>query len=1114
MYPIEPLLPTFLDLGGSPLDAGKVYFGQQGQNPITHPIPVYWDAAGTQPAAQPIRTTAGYLSRNGAPARVYAAEQCSALVRTARGALVLTVDSLAGIGALSAPSGAGLIGLNPSLAYPPDTVGSALSGSINVLDYLSAAQIANAHQRLGTLDCGPGLQLAISAAAGKTLHWPAGYVFASAQELIVRSAQVWEGGGKGNVLTPFASQTYPITELRTLGDGTTYKTVKTRAKYRGSAADPQDDPISALVNVQHPAFEMHGMVLRCGYDQAQIMSNPAYLGDNWDVGLFVGCRLHSKIKASAVLGCWRVAAIYQDVTRCPGTPELLGWDGIQHPQAGTQYGGDGCSIEDVTVWGGKWGVLIKGADPKPGYGSYGIDYTNSLGITIGTLPEEGDTLTLGEVTLTFSVAPSSIFQVAIGGTVEITASNVVDACITIVESTASYPIFRSAIYLSIGGVITALLRNEVSGEFAATFTANTASGGRITFTTTAKRLGAKLVTLPVNGDTVRFGEVVFTFKSAPVAVTDVLIDATTSLTAENLRDAALAVLAGAGAYPIFRSASYVLFRNMVTTLPVASQVAYYTANFTSAVSAPTERALLISDAIGPSVINDPAPYYDQGLGATVTDRRGNYGFSDFVIRDSQIFGSANPLGHARQAIRADRDWKIDTAGGAFYIDGLSGNPSRMLHGHRYYNVRFDGKYDPFSVRLGKTQRDDFYSCHWDGTSVAGFTYPDGTTANDDPMLVKYGAVTRLPLVTRRVRFFGRDISPYSDYFAMDDRGSANVASGNGLTEFTGNVYVYNGRSVVDRSAYYNGSAQFAAIGGSAGSSRYEFLSPSGTQGGLRYYFGSGTLRLACSGNLNTVLWANNSSTKTATQTLTCTDSTGTGVYTSDGAVRVSAAAGDAEVWSGAGGSFRVRNGSTTNMTLTSSLLTLTVTSAVRSTLDNSVTLGAAAQRWSVVYAGTGAINTSDERVKQQAQPVTAAVLRAWGRVGYVQYKFNDAVAQKGDGARWHFGLIAQRVKEAFEAEGLDPFGYGILCYDEWPDEFEDVMGMRTVQAGLEDETIEEREEHCLTGEKRLLTAAGNRYGIRYEEALALECAYARHNEDALRLEIADLRDKLSQILTG
>jgi hypothetical protein len=147
----------------------------------------------------------------------------------------------------------------------------------------------------------------------------------------------------------------------------------------------------------------------------------------------------------------------------------------------------------------------------------------------------------------------------------------------------------------------------------------------------------------------------------------------------------------------------------------------------------------------------------------------------------------------------------------------------------------------------------------------------------------------------------------------------------------------------------------------------------------------------------------------------------------------------------------------------------------RPAVDNTQQLGTAAFRWSEVFAGAPAINTSDEREKQDIQDIDAAALRAWGKVNYAKFRFKDAVAEKGDGARWHIGVIAQQVKAAFESEGLDAFAYGLLCYDEWPDMYDDVYDT----------------EGKPTGQKVLVLAAGNRYGIRYEEALALECAFLR-----------------------
>ena len=60
-----------------------------------------------------------------------------------------------------------------------------------------------------------------------------------------------------------------------------------------------------------------------------------------------------------------------------------------------------------------------------------------------------------------------------------------------------------------------------------------------------------------------------------------------------------------------------------------------------------------------------------------------------------------------------------------------------------------------------------------------------------------------------------------------------------------------------------------------------------------------------------------------------------------------------------------------------------------------------------------------------------AVARRCRDLGIV-YQWNDSIAQKGaDRARMHFGTTVQSVIAAFEAEGLDPMRYGVVCYDEW-----------------------------------------------------------------------------------
>lgn len=134
--------------------------------------------------------------------------------------------------------------------------------------------------------------------------------------------------------------------------------------------------------------------------------------------------------------------------------------------------------------------------------------------------------------------------------------------------------------------------------------------------------------------------------------------------------------------------------------------------------------------------------------------------------------------------------------------------------------------------------------------------------------------------------------------------------------------------------------------------------------------------------------------------------------------------------------------------------------------DNSVNLGRADRRVGVVYSASGSINTSDERLKTDIREVSDAEARVAQAIkGMVRaYRFRDAVAEKGDGARWHFGVIAQEVAAAFEAEELDPFAYGVVCFDQWDEQ---------------DEQLDPA-----TGEVVLpYQPAGDRWGVRYDELM-------------------------------
>ncbi|MGO0617997.1 tail fiber domain-containing protein [Leclercia adecarboxylata] len=82
--------------------------------------------------------------------------------------------------------------------------------------------------------------------------------------------------------------------------------------------------------------------------------------------------------------------------------------------------------------------------------------------------------------------------------------------------------------------------------------------------------------------------------------------------------------------------------------------------------------------------------------------------------------------------------------------------------------------------------------------------------------------------------------------------------------------------------------------------------------------------------------------------------------------------------------------------------------------------------------------TSDAGMMES--PYADKILDAWAEVDFVQFQYLDRIEEKGeDGARWHFGVIAQRAKEAFERHGLDAYRFGFLCYDEWEDQYTKVQ---------------------------------------------------------------------------
>lgn len=226
-------------------------------------------------------------------------------------------------------------------------------------------------------------------------------------------------------------------------------------------------------------------------------------------------------------------------------------------------------------------------------------------------------------------------------------------------------------------------------------------------------------------------------------------------------------------------------------------------------------------------------------------------------------------------------------------------------------------------------------------------------------------------------------------------------------------------------------------------------------------------------------------------------------------------------------SITVSGGDATTLATMNLVAAATITRHVYPHADAAVDLGFAGNgRFRNAYLANAPIVTSDEVAKTGSEDGSVSsvdipdeVLDAWETVNFAMYKMRDAVADKGWGnARWHFGIIAQRVQEAFEAAGLDAMDYGIIGYDEWVAQ-DAVYSEAVPEVNQPEIDMPERHVDAVTDEEgnvikeayvtpahhqdavyiparpaalvRPAVAAGSCYSLRYEECLVLEAAAMR-----------------------
>ncbi len=99
-----------------------------------------------------------------------------------------------------------------------------------------------------------------------------------------------------------------------------------------------------------------------------------------------------------------------------------------------------------------------------------------------------------------------------------------------------------------------------------------------------------------------------------------------------------------------------------------------------------------------------------------------------------------------------------------------------------------------------------------------------------------------------------------------------------------------------------------------------------------------------------------------------------------------------------------------------------------SATDATIDLGASTVRYKDLYRSGSTYSTSDRNKKQDIRDLTDAEARVAvvAKGSLKAFRYIDTVEAEGDDANIHFGIIAQDLKAAFEAEGLNADSYQVL----------------------------------------------------------------------------------------
>jgi len=260
---IQPTYPIFTESDGLPLENGYIWIGTANLDPQGNSINVYWDAALTIQAAQPIRTINGYPSRNGTPGRLYVNSDYSIRVQNRNGSLVYSAPTATErysdvvVSSISASNVLAIAGYTGGVQRTQQSIND---DRVCVFDFMTAAQISAVKAGTSVEDLSTAFEQAIN--TSKRVYIPKGKYRVNVQ---IDSKTILEGeGGQSTILYPYdetvAIMTYTFTAQQTPiyafwdyhsevhGVGFWGRNTRTGVGFTFGATDPQD----YATNMEYP----------------------------------------------------------------------------------------------------------------------------------------------------------------------------------------------------------------------------------------------------------------------------------------------------------------------------------------------------------------------------------------------------------------------------------------------------------------------------------------------------------------------------------------------------------------------------------------------------------------------------------------------------------------------------------------------------------------------------------------------------------------------------------------------------------------------------------------------------------------------------------------------